>query len=132
MTQETPREQAKLLEELIKEEGDALKSKLKECIASNKQSFELVCIHGSFDGKKLHQIRTILLELLGEGMRGDGSLDHNAVIELMLTIGTYFRGIEVVPILTNLNLISHPKRTGKEEGKRCSERKRFTPVYTAC
>lgn len=132
MTQELPKEQKKLLEELIEKKGDALKSTLRECIESNKQSFELVCIHESFSGKKLHQIRTILLEFLGEGVRRDGSLDHNAVIELMLAIGTYFRGIEVVPILTNLNLITHPKRTGQEQLKPCSERKRETAMYIGC
>lgn len=132
MTQEPPKEQEKLLEELIKKEGDALKSKLRECIANNKQSFELVCIHESFSGKKLHQIRTILLELLGEGVRGDGSWHHNAVIELMLTIGIYFRGIEVVPILTKLNLISHPRRTGQKQVKPCSEQKRETSMYIGC
>lgn len=128
MTQQLPQEQQKLFEELRKSGGDDFKDKLKKCFASNKQSFDLCCIHECFNSEKLHQIRRILLEFLGEGVHGDGSWDHNAVIELMLTIGTYFRGIEVAPILTKLNPISHgkPGDTGRTE----MDGERLLPIIT--
>lgn len=73
-----------------------------ESLLKEKDSFALIQYFDKCDPEQVHKIRTILLKFLLEDDFSRFSQEIEIFAGLVLTIGKYFNGVEIMPILKYL------------------------------